>query len=115
MTWTIPLFVWRYERKSKFWNWQHKNFKMNFSDFIWPAVSTCVRSGCSTTSWHHRSNLRMLFVTRSAIAGLATKESVCISVQIAVIALDYRNVDRRSDRHQIEFWLTAVVRICREL
>src|SRR5258705_1488645 len=54
MTWTIPLFVWRCERKSKFWNWQHKNFKMNFSDFIWPAVSTCVRSGCSTTSWHHR-------------------------------------------------------------
>src|SRR5467141_3007351 len=32
-----------------------------------------------------------------------------------VIALDYVNVDRRSDRHQMEFWLTALVRICRQL
>ncbi len=32
-----------------------------------------------------------------------------------VIALDYVNVDRGSDRHQIEFWLTALVRICRQL
>ena len=32
-----------------------------------------------------------------------------------VIALDYRNVDRRSDRHQMEFWLTAIVRLCRQL
>jgi len=37
------------------------------------------------------------------------------SDRATVIALDYRNVDRRSDRHQMEFWLTAVVRICREL
>ena len=35
--------------------------------------------------------------------------------QGAVIALDYVNVDRISDRHQIEFWLTTVVRICRQL
>jgi AraC-like DNA-binding protein len=32
-----------------------------------------------------------------------------------VIALDYLNVDRRSDRHQMEFWLTAIVRLCRQL
>jgi AraC-like DNA-binding protein len=32
-----------------------------------------------------------------------------------VITLDYRNVDRRSDRHQMEFWLTAIVRLCRQL
>jgi AraC-like DNA-binding protein len=37
------------------------------------------------------------------------------SDQATIIALDYLNVDRCSDRHQIEFWLTAVVRICRQL
>lgn len=29
------------------------------------------------------------------------------------IALAYENVDRASDRHQIEFWLVALVRVCR--
>jgi AraC-like DNA-binding protein len=37
------------------------------------------------------------------------------SDRAAVIALDYVNVDRFSDRHQIEFWLTTIVRICRQL
>ena len=32
----------------------------------------------------------------------------------ATIALDYVDVDRRSDRHQMEFWLVALVRICRQ-
>jgi AraC-like DNA-binding protein len=33
----------------------------------------------------------------------------------AMIALDYVNVDRSSDRHQAEFWLVALVRICRHV
>src|SRR5215471_17792553 len=33
----------------------------------------------------------------------------------AAIALDYENVDRRSDRHQIEFWLVTLWRICRQV
>ena len=33
----------------------------------------------------------------------------------AAIALDYVHVDRRSDRHQIEFWLVTVMRICRQI
>src|SRR5215471_18531392 len=33
----------------------------------------------------------------------------------AAIALDYVNVDRHSDRHQIEFWLVAMMRICRQI
>ncbi len=33
----------------------------------------------------------------------------------ATIALDYVNVDRNSDRHQIEFWLVTVMRVCREI
>ena len=33
----------------------------------------------------------------------------------ANIAIDYVNVDRGSDRHQIEFWLVALMRICRQL
>jgi AraC-like DNA-binding protein len=32
-----------------------------------------------------------------------------------IIALNYLNVDRGSDRHQIEFWLVAMVRMCRQL
>ena len=31
------------------------------------------------------------------------------------IALHYVNVDRRSDRHQMEFWLMSLVRLCRQL
>src|SRR5579872_2145456 len=31
------------------------------------------------------------------------------------VALDYVDVDRRLDRHHIEFWLVALVRICREI
>jgi AraC-like DNA-binding protein len=31
------------------------------------------------------------------------------------ITLEYVGVDRRSDRHQIEFWLVTLVRLCREL
>ena len=30
------------------------------------------------------------------------------------IALDYVDTDRKSDRHQIEFWLVTMVRICRQ-
>jgi hypothetical protein len=33
----------------------------------------------------------------------------------AVIALDYVNVDQHADRHQIEFWLVTLVRICRQV
>jgi AraC-like DNA-binding protein len=33
----------------------------------------------------------------------------------AVITLDYLNVDRSSDRHQIEFWLATLTRICRQV
>ena len=32
-----------------------------------------------------------------------------------VIALDYVGVERQTDRHQIEFWLFSLVRLCREL
>jgi AraC-like DNA-binding protein len=33
----------------------------------------------------------------------------------ADIAIEYVNVDRGSDRHQIEFWLVTLMRICRQL
>jgi AraC-like DNA-binding protein len=35
--------------------------------------------------------------------------------KFATIALRYVGVERHSDRHQVEFWLTALVRICRQL
>lgn len=31
------------------------------------------------------------------------------------IAISYVDVERRSDRHQMEFWLTALVRLCRQI
>jgi AraC-like DNA-binding protein len=31
------------------------------------------------------------------------------------ITLGYVNIDRRSDRHQMEFWLMSLVRLCRQL
>ena len=33
----------------------------------------------------------------------------------ATIVLDYHNVDRDTDRHQVEFWLVTLVRICRRV
>ena len=35
--------------------------------------------------------------------------------KITTIRLKYLGVERHLDRHQIEFWLTAIVRICRQL
>ena len=35
--------------------------------------------------------------------------------QTVSIALDYVDIDRQSDRHQIEFWLVTMVRICRQV
>ena len=46
-------------------------------------------------------------------------EGVRLNVKLddrtVAIALDYVDVDRRSDRHQIEFWLATLVRICRQV
>lgn len=46
-------------------------------------------------------------------------EGVCLQIrqddQTISIALDYVDIDRRSDRHQIEFWLVTMVRICRQV
>jgi AraC-like DNA-binding protein len=46
-------------------------------------------------------------------------EGVRLNVKLddrtVAIALDYADVDRRSDRHQMEFWLATLVRICRQV
>jgi len=46
-------------------------------------------------------------------------EGVRLNVKLddraAAITLDYADVDRQSDRHQIEFWLVTLVRICRQV
>src|SRR3954452_24791166 len=46
-------------------------------------------------------------------------EGVRLNVKLedraAAIALDYVDVDRQSDQHQIEFWLVTLVRICRQV
>lgn len=45
-------------------------------------------------------------------------EGVRLSIDLdrqTAIALHYLDVERRSDRHQVEFWLGALVRVCRRL
>jgi AraC-like DNA-binding protein len=47
-----------------------------------------------------------------------TNEGISLQARIGketVIALSYIDIDRRSDRHQIEFWLISLVRLCRQL
>ena len=39
----------------------------------------------------------------------------CSTTRDVVITLDYVGIDRRSDKHQIEFWLVSLVRLCRQL
>jgi AraC-like DNA-binding protein len=41
--------------------------------------------------------------------------NVRLDEQAAAVAFDYVDVDRQSDRHQIEFWLVTLVRICRQV
>jgi AraC-like DNA-binding protein len=47
-----------------------------------------------------------------------TNEGVSLSYRAdkeVVISLDYVGIERRSDYHQIEFWLVSLVRLCRQL
>jgi AraC-like DNA-binding protein len=47
-----------------------------------------------------------------------TNEGVSLRIRAnkeVAIALDYIGVERRSDYHQIEFWLVSLVRLCRQL
>jgi AraC-like DNA-binding protein len=49
---------------------------------------------------------------------MLNNEGVRMSVDLdrgTAIALTYLDVDRLSDRHQVEFWLGALVRVCRRL
>ena len=39
----------------------------------------------------------------------------CIDGKYVGLSFDYVGVSRHPDRHQIEFWITALVRICRQL
>jgi len=41
--------------------------------------------------------------------------NVKLDEQAAAIAIDYVDIDRQSDRHQIEFWLVTLVRLCRQV
>ncbi|MBR0697025.1 AraC family transcriptional regulator [Bradyrhizobium lablabi] len=50
--------------------------------------------------------------------GAIVNEGIRLRVRLdgsTAIELNYVGVDRGSDRHQIEFWLVAMVRICRKL
>jgi AraC-like DNA-binding protein len=46
-------------------------------------------------------------------------ESVRLDVKLdnggAAIAIEYVDIDRQSDRHQMEFWMVTLVRICRQV
>ena len=47
-----------------------------------------------------------------------TNEGISLKLNSArevAITLEYVGIERRSDRHQIEFWLVSLVRLCRQL
>lgn len=55
---------------------------------------------------------------RAARYSRITNEAISLTfrpARDAAIALDYVGIERRSDRHQIEFWLISFVRLCRQL
>ena len=55
---------------------------------------------------------------RAARYSRITNEGVSLEFRAnkeVAIALDYTGVERRSDCHQIEFWLVSLVRLCRQL
>ena len=39
----------------------------------------------------------------------------CRTAKEVVIALDHVGIERRLDKHQIEFWLVSLIRLCRQL
>src|SRR3954454_9608727 len=49
-----------------------------------------------------------------AIMNEGIRLNVRLDERAAAVAFDYVDVDRQSDRHQIEFWLVTLVRICRQ-
>jgi AraC-like DNA-binding protein len=51
----------------------------------------------------------------STIANQGVRLRVRLDDRTLDIGLDYVDVDRQSDRHQIEFWLVTMVRICRQV
>jgi len=51
----------------------------------------------------------------SAIMNEGVRIDVRQDDRTLVIALNYVDVDRQSDRHQIEFWLVTMMRICRQI
>src|SRR6266576_1798884 len=50
-----------------------------------------------------------------AIMNEGVRLQVRLDDRTVSIALDYVDTDRKSDRHQIEFWLVTMVRICRQV
>jgi AraC-like DNA-binding protein len=51
----------------------------------------------------------------STIANQGVRLRVRLDDRTLAIELDYVDVDRQSDRHQVEFWLVTMVRICRQV
>ncbi|MBR1157356.1 AraC family transcriptional regulator [Bradyrhizobium sp. JYMT SZCCT0428] len=51
----------------------------------------------------------------STIMNEGIRLNVRLDERAVAIAFDYVDIDRQSDRHQIEFWLVTLVRICRQV
>ena len=68
-------------------------------------------------SWRRQRYWRTLYRERNAISEIVN-EGISLRVRAGretAIAFSYVGVERHSDRHQIEFWLTSFVRLCRQL
>jgi len=51
----------------------------------------------------------------STIMNEGVRLNVTLNDGAVAIAVDYVDIDRQLDRHQIEFWLVTIVRICRQV
>src|SRR3954447_15532761 len=91
---------------------------MNFSVFTWPAISTLREIGLVyyVIASSERLADALLNGTRyCSIVNDGIRLDVRLDDRTVTIAIDYFDVDRHSDRHQIEFWLVTVMRICRQV
>lgn len=115
-SWTIRPFVLRCARKSSSWNWQQE-LQDDFLGFHL-ARSFDLREIGLLYYVMASSGLLADALRNAERYSRINNEGIRLhfrSDRATVIALDYLNVDRGSDRHQIEFWLTALVRIRRQL
>lgn len=92
-----------------------KNLEMKSLDFTWAAILTFARSAYVIASSEQLSDAVRNAERYSGIMDDGIRLHFRQDDRTAAIVLEYVNVERHSDRHQIEFWLVTLMRICRQV